>query len=316
MGAVQAQDYAGGLWAIGARLPRAREDEIDRAIAERQIVRTWPMRGTLHFVPAADIGWMLPLLTPRAIGRAAGRYRSLALDEAAFRRARTLIGRTLLGGKRLTRAELYAALARGGLPPDGQRGIHILGHLAQQGLICFGPRRDRQPTFVLLDEWLPSRRTLTRDEGLATLAARYFTSHGPATVHDFAWWTGLTLQEARRAVDAAGTRLDQTPSGSGLWRSAALLPPWDEFLVAYRDRAGALDLFRGAHAGAIGRPLVLLGGRVRGSWRRQLTPTAGGISLEMQGRLTAPERRLIEAAVEKYATYLDRPVDVTLTWWD
>ncbi len=167
MGAVQAQDYAGGLWGVGLRMAKALESEIEDAIAARSIVRTWPMRRTLHLVPAEDVRWMLRLLASRVITGSAGRYRALGLDDAAFARSRTLLSLALAGGKRLQRQDAYAVLERGGVSPAGQRGIHILSHLAQQGLICFGPREGRQLTFVLLDEWLPTAPEPSRVECLA-----------------------------------------------------------------------------------------------------------------------------------------------------
>ena len=207
MGAVQAQDYRGSLWAVGLRLPSAVEADVEQAIADRTIVRTWPMRGTLHLVPAADARWMLRLLTPRVIARSAGRYRELELDDAAFTRSRKILTRALKGGRPLTRDEAYEALQRGGVSPEGQRGIHIIGHLAQQRSAVPRPRRGRQHTFVMLEEWLPPAEDKPRAEALATLAQRYFASHGPATAQDFAWWSGLTVKDAQAAIADAGSAL-------------------------------------------------------------------------------------------------------------
>lgn len=180
-GAVQAQDYLGSLWGIGLRTIDACEGAVEKAIANRKIVRTWPMRGTLHFVPAADVRWMLKLLTPRVIARSAGRYRQLELDKRTFANSKKVFVRALEGGKQLTRTEMYKALEAAKISVAGQRGIHILGHLAQEGLICFGNRRAKQQTFVLLDEWVPENQSLNREEALAKLARCYFRSHGPAT---------------------------------------------------------------------------------------------------------------------------------------
>jgi hypothetical protein len=313
MGAVQAQDYPGGLWAVGLRLANALQEDVEGAIAARSIVRTWPMRRTLHLVPAADVGWMLRLLAPRLLKSSEGRYRALGLDGADFSRGRRLLERALAGGNRLTRQEAYAVLERGGVSPVGQRGIHVLSHLAQQGLICFGPREGRQPTFVLLEEWVPTAREVSRTEGLATLATRYFRSHGPATVRDFAWWAGLPLKDAREAMEAAGPGLDGGPRYRHKARSAkpaaVLLPPWDEYLVGYRDRAAALGHLAPDHprlAGAIGIPLILIDGRVRGAWRRALTPSRVRLSLEYWGRVTAAERQAVESAARRYSRFLER----------
>jgi Winged helix DNA-binding domain len=326
MGAVQCQDYPGGTWAIGLRLAGSpTEADIEAALAARTIVRTWPMRGTLHFVPAADARWMLHLLAPRMIARGAGRYRQLGLDADAFAKSHAILARTLRGGRARTRPQAYAALTRGGVSTDGQRGIHILAHLAQQGLICFGPRQDRQPTFVLLDEWVPASPEPTREQALATLAERYFASHGPATLSDFAWWTGLVVKDARVAVEAAGSRLATqkgrlrheavvaAPMGKSKVPAAVLLPPWDEYIVAFQDREHALGHLgpNARHALAmVGRPAILIDGRVMGSWRRTLAPHVVRVHFDFWTPVTAPQRRAVEAAAERYGRFLGRTAEV------
>jgi hypothetical protein len=320
-GAVQSQDYRGGLWAIGQRLRGATEVDVENAIAARAIVRTWPMRGTLHFVPPEDARWMLRLLTPRVLARGASRYRQLGLAAADFSRARRILERSLEGGRRLTRPAAYAALARGGVSPEGQRGIHILGHLAQQQVLCFGPREGAQPTFVLLDEWVPRPANPSREEALATLAARYFSSHGPATLQDFAWWTGLPLREAQSAIHAAGGEVrrverDGRARWSGRWpagaapggRAVSLLPPWDEYVVAYKDRSDALGHLQGNETAgmAIGKSLVVLGGRVRGSWRREVSASSVRLTLEFWTAVQPAERAAVKKAAQEYARFLGR----------
>ena len=322
-GAVQAQDYAGSLWAIGQRLPDALEADVEAAVVSRAIVRTWPMRETLHFVAAADARWMLALLAPRLTTRNAGRYRQLELDEAAFARARKVLVRVLRAGVRLTRAAVYEALERGGVSPTGQRGIHVVAHLAQEGLICFGPREGKQPTFVLLDEWVPSRAEPSRDEALARLATLYFRSHGPATLPDFAWWSGLLMKDARAAIHEAGDEIAcDTRGGRMTWMGrataargsrastvplAALLPPWDEYLVAYKDRAAALGhLAVDPPPMVIGNALLVVDGRVRGTWKRALAPSTVAITLEFWSRPTGDERRAALAAVERYGRFVGR----------
>jgi hypothetical protein len=326
MGAVQAQDYRGGLWGVGLRLRGGTEADVEAALAAREIVRTWPMRGTLHFVHAADVRWMLRLLTPRMIARATGRHRQLELDADAFRRARTILGRALRGGRRLTRPQAYAELERGGVSPRGQRGIHIVAHLSQHRVLCFGPREGRQPTFVLLDEWLPETADPPREQALAMLAERYFASHGPATVHDFAWWSGLIMKDAQQAIAAARASLEaETWRGKRWWcsartppaaprcgRSVALLPPWDEYLVAYKDRALAADpaTIGREPGGLIGLPVIAIDGQVRGTWKRSLSTRTARITLEPWTPVTAEERRAVEKAAMRYGRFLGREVAV------
>src|SRR5215207_11246225 len=216
-GAVQAQDYLGSLWALGLRLRGANEVEVERAVADRSIVRTWPMRGTLHFVAAEDVRWMLGLLGARTVARAAGRYGQLGLDEATFAKSRRVLERALRG-RQLTRPELAAALERVGVATGGQRLIHLLNRSALEGLTCYAARRGKQFTFALLDEWAPSNRSLTREEALAELAARYFRSHGPATLRDFVWWSSLTTADARAGLEMIKPRLvSEVINGRTYW---------------------------------------------------------------------------------------------------
>ena len=205
MGAVQAQDYLYSLWAIGLRTQNATATDVEQALVDRTVLRTWPMRGTVHLVPAEDAAWMLRLLSQQVIIRNRSVRQKAGLDEETFRRSKNILAKTL-AGKALTRNELYDTLEREGIAahlktPVGSRGMHIIGHLALDGFVCFGPRRGKQPTFVLLDEWVPNPRRLGRDEALAELGGRYFRSHGPATEYDFAWWSGLPVSEARASIE-------------------------------------------------------------------------------------------------------------------
>ena len=324
LGAVQAQDYLGALWALGVRIPGATERTVENAIAERTLVRTWPMRGTLHFVPAMDIRWMLDLLTPRVIARNAGRYHELELTAEIFGRARDVVERALGSAERLTRPAVSDCLTRAGIDTTGARGLHILGFLAQQGVICFGPREGKQHTFVLIDEWVPNARRLTREESLAELARRYFTSHGPATLRDFVWWCGLPVRDAREAVELNGGRLRcdlvsetrhfralRPPSRSGAARDAHLLPAFDELIVAYRDRSAVVDAtyMRRLGAGGVMWPSIVLGSRAVGTWRRELTGTAVRIRLEPFVSLTREKRTAIETAARRYGSFLERTAD-------
>ena len=324
LGAVQAQDYLGALWALGIRTRGATEQHVERAIADRAIVRTWPMRGTLHFVPAEDARWMLALLTPRVIASTAARYLQLELNDGVFARSVKILQRALEGGGRLTRPALYALLEAEGIGTAGSRGLHILAHLAQQGLICFGPREGKQPTVVLLDEWVPQPRRLAPDEALAELTRRYFTSHGPATAHDFAWWSGLTLREVKVGLEACPELEKETNEGRTWWfktprrrrrrnsPGAWLLPPFDEYTVAYRDRSAVVEARFAARASAGGmlHPLVVIDGRVRGTWRRTLA--TGGVRIDAKpfSRLSKTDWKTIAAAAERYGEFLGAPVSL------
>lgn len=324
MGALQAQDYNGALWAVGLRAPGATVQAIEQAQAEGRIIRTWPMRGTLHFVAAADVRWMLELLTPRVIQRSQGRLHQLGLDTATLTASAKVIGSALEGSRQLTRQDLLSTLEAAGIKTNGQRGYHILFQLAQARLICFGPHAGKQPTFTLLDEWAPNAPSLPRDEALATLALRYFTSHGPATLQDFVWWSGLTVADGRVGLAAAAQQLGSTTvDGQSYYFAdlpemaetsdsvAALLPPFDEFLIAYRDRTASLDP---THAGLVApgsngifNPIVVVDGRVVGTWKRIRKPDKVILTFSPFTSWSTAQTQALPAAVEHYSRFLGVP---------
>ena len=203
-GAMQAQDLGSGLWSLGVRLPHLTEADVHAALEHREALRTWPMRGTVHLVPPRDARWMLALMGERALAGAAARRAFLGLDEAVADRAVDVLGEALAGGGRLTRAECVARLEQAGISSAGQLGYHLLWYASQRGVTCIAPNVGTEQTFVLLDEWVPDPVRLDRDEALATIAVRYFRSHGPTTRQDFAGWTGLTMADAKKGIAAAG----------------------------------------------------------------------------------------------------------------
>jgi hypothetical protein len=318
LGAVQAQDYLGALWAVGLRTADAAEADVEQALAERTIVRTWPMRGTLHFVPTADVRWMLRLLTPRVVASNASRLRQLEIDGTVLTRSRELFVRALSGGRQLSRAALYRALEAARISTAGQRGLHILSQLAQDGLICFGVREGRQQTFALLDEWAPQTKTLERDEALAELAGRYFASRGPATLQDFAWWSGLTTVDARAGLEMARAGLlNEVIDGQTYWLSSAsptatdastrarLLPVYDEYTVAYKDRRAVLDPAHAAEAGnGIFRSQIVVDGRIKGTWKRTLRKDTVVITPSFFTPLDRAGARAVAVAAERYGRFV------------
>lgn len=321
LGAVQAQDYTGALWAVGLRTREASEKAVEQAIADKAIIRTWPMRRTLHFVAAADARWMIDLLTPRVIAASRCRHQLLELDEPIFARSRALLGRALEGGKQLRRDACYRLLEAAKISTAGGRGLHILARLALDGLLCFGTREGKQHTFALLDEWAPEARRLKRDEALAELTRRYFTSHGPATLQDFVWWSGLTTVDARAGLEMAKADLVQeiidgqtywlassTATAGAAAPTAYLLPSYDEYTVAYKDRSAVLDPLyaRQVNTGnGIFSPIIVVDGQVVGAWKRALKKGAVAISLHPFTKLNQAETRAIAKAADRYGKFLD-----------
>jgi hypothetical protein len=319
--AMQAQDYGGALWSIGLRLADATRAQVEAAIAGRQVVRTWPMRGTLHFVAAPDVRWMLQLLTPRVIAASATRQKRLGLDGKALARCEKALVRALGGGRQLVRDEVYAVIERTGITTDGYRGYHVVWRLAQERVLCFGPHAGKQPTFALLDEWVPASPLLGREEALARLALRYFAGHGPATAHDLAWWSGLKVSDVKAAIESVGDELVKGRVGEGVYVTSAaasraapaaggvhLLPGFDELLLGYRDRAASLDR---AHAGKIlpggngvFMPTIVSKGRVVGTWRAAVRKGKAEVAPAPFAPLSAREVKGCRDAAGRYSRFL------------
>jgi hypothetical protein len=326
LGAIQAQDWPAAQWAVALRTTGGTKQTLDQAIETARVVRTWPMRGTLHLVAAKDVRWMLQLLTPRPIAAMRGRLRQLELTDADLERGREAICTALAGRRALTRADLYGVLASAGVDPVGQRGIHILGWLAHHAVVCHGPPNGKQPTFVLLDEWVAPQPDIDCDEALRRLATRYFTGHGPATVHDLAWWSGLAAGDVRRAISAAGDGMlrlrvgdieylaTSEPAGYPRKTRVQLLPAFDEYLLGYRDRSAMLAPADARHVvqGGMFLPLIVDAGRVVGRWRRALGKADVGVELEWFGSASDRVRAAAASAARRYARYLGLPL--RLSW--
>lgn len=321
MTAMQAQDFAGAKWSVGLRLPNSTESDIDAAIAEGTIVRSWPMRGTLHLVAPEDLGWMLSLTTERLIRGAAARRAALGLTEPQLEAVREAAIGALSGGIALTRDELHAVFERAGEPTTGQRGYHMLWYLSQTGTLCFGPPSEKQQTFVLFEEWIRHSRTLDRAEALGEFVARYFCSHGPATIRDFAWWSSLTLTEARvglaiaqeslASFDRDGERYyfaeenGPEPGPDGI----RLLPGFDEYLLGYQDRRPQLAAQHAERivpgSNGMFMPTIVRDGEVIGTWKRTVSRRGVALAAGPFTALSERSRLGFERAGTKYARFLE-----------
>jgi len=332
--AVQAQDLRWAKWAVAVRAPGSTTADVDGLIDSGRIVRSWPMRGTLHLVPGPDLAWMLGLTTPRLWAGAATRRRDLGLDEATIERSRTVAEDALSGGRELTRAGFLALLESHGIATDGQRGYHLIWHLAQSGTLCWGRQLDAQQMLVLLAEWVPRPRQLDRDEALGEYLLRYLAGHGPAPLTDFAWWSQLTMADAKTALAVAGGELDaldvdgvrhlfpQRSDLGPLGRAAPgrgptavlALPGFDEYLLGYRDRSFAIEpeklttVVPGKNG--IFLPVLVRGGRIFGTWRRDWQPRVITVQPTPFTPQNAATLSNTERALHEYARFLCRPVQV------
>jgi winged helix DNA-binding protein len=324
LGAVQSQDYAGAKWALGLRLPGAVDGEIEQAFASGAILRTHVMRPTWHFVAPADIRWMLALTAPRVHALSAYYYRKLELDDALLKSSDETLAAALHGGRERTRDELRAALEQSNVVlGDPLRLGYLLIHAELEGIICSGARRGKQQTWALLEERVPQAKALERDEALAELTRRYFTSHGPATARDFSWWSGLSSADVRRGLEIAGSDLQRLEGdGQAYWlapsalparetiETAHLLPNYDEYTVGYQ---GYDALFQGlGEERLVYRHALVIAGRVAGGWKRGLTKSAATLELKTLAPPTEGQRQAVAEAASRYGAFLGRQAE--LSW--
>lgn len=316
--ALQGQDYAGALWSIGLRTPGANVATVEEAFRAGDLVRSWPFRSTLHVVAADDVGWMTQLTADREFRAAAGRHRQLGLEHGDFDTASRVARERLHGGARLERRELLAAFVEEGMDVSGQRGAHLLVRLAQSGVAVIAGK----DTWVLADDHARAPRRLDRDEALAEIARRYLTARGPATDRDLAWWTGLTLTDARAAIAAVDDEFDRLELDGIVYRmrpglgEAAdgihALPGFDEYVLGYADRRAPLagrpltDVVPGGNGMFLAT--VVANGRIVGTWRRTVKAKGVEIAVSPFGTLSAATRAGFDRAARRYARYLGAPL--------
>ncbi len=330
LGAVQSQDYPAAKWALGLRAEGFTDADIEQAFTDGTILRTHVMRPTWHFVLPSDIRWLLALTAPRVNAGIASRHRMLELDDALFVKSNNLLAKALEGGKQLTRPELADVLQRGGIRADDTgRLTHIIMRAELDAIICSGARQGRQFTYALLDERAPRTMPLERDEALAKLAGRYFASHGPATLQDFVWWSGLTMADARAGVKMVESELvNETIDGQTYWHSPSkvtagnisqavyLLPNFDEYGVGYRDRSAIFDAAHAENLDSRGNILfihaLVIGGQVAGIWKR--THKQDGVIVEVSpfAPLDNAIHDTLAGAAERYGRFVGLPVTLRI----
>lgn len=312
--AMQGQDLPGAMISTALRTTGRDRSLVVDALNSGEVVRSWPMRGTLHLVPAEDLRWMLELTSARIVKGATRRRAELGLDEDKLARAEELAVESLSGGRALRREELLAVWEREGLLGQPGRGYHLLFNLAQHGVLCFGPYDGVAQSVVLLDEWVPNPRRLGREEALGEWALRYFRGHGPATVKDFAWWTKTTQSDIKVGLGIARPHLEsmtadgveylmdpRTPDLLAAHRADAtrrlLLPGFDEFMLGYGDRSAALPAEHAQQVvpgnNGMFRGTVVSDGRIVGTWKRGGTARSPEIDAMPFETFTRVEREML-----------------------
>jgi hypothetical protein len=322
VGALQAQDYQSGVWSLGVRSGLTLA-QVEEAVVRREVVRTWPMRGTIHFVPAEDARWMTRLLAGRPLGALGARYRQLGITDVEIGTARRLFEENLT--EPMSRPAVIRLLAAHGIDPSDQRAYHLVGHHCMTGLLCQGPIEGRQPTFVLVDSWVTASRDPSREEAMAMVVERYVRSHGPVTEKDVAGWVAHPLGFAREALALLGNRLVREEVDGITWLthvdagsaarpgSVLLLPQWDEFLLGYKSRDVTLPPEH-LHRVVPGRnlqfqPTVVVDGEVAGVWRRRQATTTTVLEVELFEPASAARWAAIETAAAAYGRFLGRSVE-------
>lgn len=326
MGAVQAQDYLGAKWSIGLRLPGSTDEDIEQAVTSGEIIRTWGLRGTWHWMAPADVHWMLRLVSPRIQQKYAPYLKQESLDAAKVKKSNKVLVKALQDGQALTRGELAGILKKNGIKASNYGIGHLLLHASQEQLICMGPRRGKQLTHVLLEDWIPKDKRWEPVDPLAELALRYFTSHGPATTKDFIWWAGLTQAEARKGIEPLKDKLESVevggitylmpPDGPALKKKAPihLLPGFDEYLLGYTDRSAAVE---DKHAKKLAMTAngqfsstIVVGGRVEGIWKRTIGNKNVDITTTYFEAAGTSLKKAVAVAARRYAKFLGLKADL------
>ncbi len=321
LGALQAQAYRDALWAVGLRCRSATQSEVEDAIANKKIIRTWSMRGTWHFVPPLEVRWMLSLYPDESIP---SYQRRNGLTERMLKRGLEIVRDAFEGDEQLTYKELGGILSRSGIPElrntEVQR--HITRRAGRRGIICFSGYVGNQPAFKLLNVMVPDANTYNRETSLAKFASVYFESHGPATIKDFAWWSGLRISEAKVGIESIKSNLKEVElSGKSYWMSRKtgisarnagsvyLLPSFDEYIISYSDRSDVLEpkyakkIINGSTL--LFLPMVISDGKVVGTWKRSNDKGKSVVTVTPFRKFTREQVAGIRESASRYGDFLE-----------
>lgn len=321
LGAMQAQLPEMAKWGIGARLPGSTVHDINRALDAGRIVRTHILRPTWHFVAAKDIHWLSALSRPSLLRDYTSYCKRLGIDEADIRKGLRLIEKSLADGQHYTADELRWQMVRRGLRKSTHE-LNIIIHRAEiDGLVCSGRQQGAKQTIALLQYRVPlQKQPPTREEAVVRLLQRYLSSHAPAALEDFVWWSGLNLTEARRALEELKPQLlCEKINGRELWFAphahapepsdasiAHLLPAFDEAVVSYKNRAEIIDKQQSTAVITVNgmfSPTVMLNGKTIGTWRKASDKNKGGIGMNFFTKPSRTLRALCEAEAARVAAF-------------
>ncbi len=329
MGAIQAQDYAMAKWAVGIRLPDSTNKEIEAALNSGTIIRTHIMRPTWHLVAADDIYWMLELSAPHMVSSMKGRHRELELTEEIFSKSNTVIEKVLSNSKKhLTRDELMTELKKAKIVINQYTSIHIMYRAELDGIVCNGEINGKKQTYALLSSRAKQTKKITREEALAKLAKKYFTSHGPATIQDFLWWSGLPAKDARNAFEMVKSNFVSGTIGADTYwfsnsirvpksktTSVHLLPAFDEFIISYKDRKASIHIDHQKKAfttNGIFKPIIVVNGQVTGIWKRTIKKDKVVIEPSFFKNSNKLSKTILEKAAEPFGKFLNMKTEIKM----
>lgn len=328
MGAVQAQDYIMSKLALGLRMPDATEATIEAALDKGTILRTHVLRPTWHYVSSDDIYWMLELTAPRIRQIMSSIDNYLGLTKEIYKKSHKIFIKALEGGKHVTRDELVVLLQKAKIDISENRPAHLLMEAEIQGLLCSGAKKGAQRTYAFLPDRVPKKKTLTKEEALAALAKRYFVSHGPATLKDFVWWSGLSAKDAKEGIEQVRSSLiSETVEGETYYFTSAaadakatssthLIPGYDEFLISYKDRSPSLELVHNrkvVSVNGIFRPTLVVNGQVSGLWKMISSDKSVNITVDSFKQVPKIVQSKVNAASKLIERFYGRPVNISFT---
>jgi hypothetical protein len=326
MGAMQAQDYAMTKWAVGVRLANTTDQVIETAINNGEIIRTHLLRPTWHLVSADDIYWALELTAPRVKISLQARDKELGLTESNFSKSNTVLEKALRDRKNLTREEIITEFEKAGLITNGSEVSHLLLRAELERIVCSGAIKGGKPTYALLEERVPKTKSLTKEEALANLAKKYFTSHGPATIQDFIWWSGLSVNNAKLALEMAkGDLIPETINSQTFWIDKSFstpkidrelvyfLPAFDEFIISYKDRSASLPFEnhnKTVSSNGVFRPIIVVNGQVIGIWKRTVKNDRVIIEIALFEQSAKNSKSAIENAAIQFGQFLEKKTEI------
>jgi hypothetical protein len=326
MGAIQAQDSAMAKWAVGIRLPKSTEETIEDSINSGEIIRTHILRPTWHLVAAEDIYWMLELTAPRIKASMNSRRNELKFTPAILNKSNKLIEKVLTASKHATRDELISVLKKAKIVVSDSSAYHLFLWAELEGLICSGPLKNKKSTYALLSERAAMTKKISKEEALAKLAKKYFTSHYPTTLGDFTWWSGLSIKEAKQALEQIKPQLVSEKIGEATYwmptdiiipkekkDAAYLLPAFDEFIISYKDRSTILsseEHQKAVSTNGIFRPVIIINGKIAGLWSRTIKKDKVIITTDFFEPASAKAKKLTAEAGEVFGRFLEKEVEM------